>query len=239
MRIARALSLLGYCSRREAEGLIAGGRVAVDGATVTTPATLVDPAAATVTVDGQTLAPQATRVYLALHKPPGVVSTVRDPHASRTVLDLVSSQGRLYPVGRLDKDSEGLILLTNDGELANLVTHPRYQVEKEYLALVKEPPSLETIQRLRSGVSVDGRRSAPARVEVARRSPEGVWVRLVLREGWNREVHRILAAVGHPVVRLVRVRIGPVRLGRLAPSASRPLTGAEVQRLQRTAPVRR
>jgi cytidylate kinase len=239
MRIARALSLLGFCSRREAERLIQQGRVSVDGHRVEGPATLVDPTVQTLRVDGKASEAPTRRVYLAVHKPVGVTSTVRDPHAERTVSELAPGLGRLYPVGRLDKDSEGLILLTNDGEFANRVSHPRYGVSREYLAMVPEAPRQDALRKLKHGIVLDGRRATPSLVELAPRGgvpPDdgrvrGVWVRIVLREGRNREVRRLLAAVGCPVLRLVRTRIGPVRLSGIRPGQYRPLRPREVQNL--------
>lgn len=211
--------------------MIAQGRVAVNGQTAATPAPLVDLAADHLSVDGQPLSVAPPFRYIALHKPLGVVSTARDPHADRTVVQLVPANTRLYPVGRLDKDSEGLILLTNDGELANRVTHPRYEIEKEYLALVREPPQARTLERLRRGVSIDGHRTAPAQVSVRERTADGAWLRLVVHEGRNREVRRMLEAVGHPVRRLIRTRIGPVTLGALRPGQYRDLHPGEVRSL--------
>jgi len=257
IRVAHALSMLGCCSRREGERLIQEGRVAVNGRLVETPATLVDPESDVLVVDGRELGRLApTSRYLAVHKPRGVVSTVRDPHADRTVVQLVASPERLYPVGRLDKDSEGLIILTNDGSFANRVAHPRYETEREYLALLPERPSIAALQTLRRGVMLDDGAAVPVSVEVLRGAPGPVrgshlrdvqpesrtrdarpgarsssWLRIVLREGRNREVRRLLQAVGYPVQRLVRTRIGPVRLGNLRPGAHRNLTDGEIRRL--------
>jgi len=243
MRVAKALSLLGHCSRREAERLIAAGRVSIDGTVVPGPATLVDPTSQALSVDGREIAAPERRVYLAVHKPTGVTSTLKDPHAERTITQLAPGMGRLYPVGRLDKDSEGLILLTNDGEFANKVSHPRYEVSREYLALVSELPSPEALRKLRHGIMLDGRRATPALVEAAPkgpmppdpsgRGPRGSWVRIVLREGRNREVRRLLAAIGCTVLRLVRTRIGPIRPSGLRVGQYRPLRSREVQNLMK------
>ncbi|HEY3117596.1 MAG TPA: pseudouridine synthase [Chloroflexota bacterium] len=229
MRIARALSSLGYCSRREADRLIEQRRVAVNGEILQTPVALVDVERDAIAVDGVTIGLVATMTY-ALYKPVGVTSTVRDPHAGRTVVQLVDSPVRLYPVGRLDKESEGLILLTNDGELAQRVTHPRYGVEKEYEALVDRVPEPATLDAIRAGVVLDGRPRRPLRVAAIQRD-SGAWVRLVLAEGINHEVRRILGVVGLSVRRLVRTRIGPVRLGRLRPGGSRLLSSEEIEAL--------
>jgi cytidylate kinase len=223
--------MLGAASRRDAERLIAAGRVHVDGQRVGDPAFLVYPDRVTISLDGKAVEPRGRLRYVALHKPPGVVSTVRDPHAGRTVTALVPGEVRLYPVGRLDKDSEGLILLTNDGDFANVVAHPRYGVEKEYRALLRNRPSREALDHLRRGVTIDGELARPVTVDVERQARDGAWVRLVLREGRKREVRRMLEAVHHPVLRLIRTRIGPIRLGNLPSGAHRELSEWEVRRL--------
>jgi 23S rRNA pseudouridine2605 synthase len=168
-----------------------------------------------------------------VNKPVGTVTTTSDPWGRPTVLDLAPRIGRLYPVGRLDADSEGLVLLTDDGELANRVMHPRYGCQKEYRALVRGEPTAEALERLRSGIELDDGRTAPAEVELAQPAPGGRrWLRVTLREGRNRQVRRMLAAVGLPVERLRRVRIGPLELGGLPPGASRPLSKSEVAALR-------
>lgn len=235
VRLARALSMLGAASRREAERLIAEGRVVVDGQVVREPAFLVDPARATIAVDGRPLLKRRALRYVALHKPRGVVSTVRDPHASRTVISLVPSDVRLYPVGRLDKDSEGLILLTNDGDFANAVMHPRYGVEKEYRALVRGRLTRDEVEQLRRGVAIDGAICRPVAVEIERTAGDTAWVKLVLREGRKREVRRLLDAIHHPVLRLIRTRIGVVRLDHLPPGGYRDLSPWEVEQLMAAA----
>ncbi|MBM2811160.1 MAG: cytidylate kinase [Chloroflexi bacterium] len=235
MRIAKALSTLGCCSRREAERLIGEGRVAVNGSTVAHPSLTVTPGVDDITINGSAVGSSPGRVYYAVYKPRGVVSTVRDRHASQTVVSFVPSSLRLYPVGRLDKDSEGLMILSNDGAMANVVTHPRYETEKEYLALLDEIPSDDAMQRLRRGVVLDAQSTAPSSVSLGDQEGRGVWVRLVLREGRKREVRRMLGAVGYEARRLVRTRIGPVQLGDLRPGNYRALTLAEVDGLMQQA----
>jgi 23S rRNA pseudouridine2605 synthase len=172
-------------------------------------------------------------VYLALNKPRGVIATARDPFGRPTVLDLAPDRPRLFPVGRLDAESEGLMILTNDGDLANRIMHPRYGCQKEYRALVRGEPTAEALERLRSGIELDDGRTAPAEVELAQPAPGGRrWLRVTLREGRNRQVRRMLAAVGLPVERLRRVRIGPLEVGGLPPGASRPLSKSEVAALR-------
>ena len=231
MRLAKLLAHAGVASRRAAEGLIAAGRVTVEGEVVTDPARDVDEGAA-VAVDGEPVRAERRVVY-AVNKPRGVVSTARDTHGRPTVVELVPGESRrLYPVGRLDADTTGLLLLTNDGELANLLTHPRYEVEKVYRARVQPPRlSAAALRALREGVALD---DGPARAARVRQVASGV-VELALAEGRKRQVRRMLAAVGHRVVELERVRFGPLALAGLAPGAHRRLTAPEVERLRRAA----
>jgi 23S rRNA pseudouridine2605 synthase len=229
MRLAKYLAHAGVASRRSAETLIAAGRVTVDGGLVTDPAHDVSEDA-NVALDGRPLAGPEPRVLYALHKPVGVVSTARDTHGRKTVLDLVPARGlRLYPVGRLDADSGGLILLTNDGELANRLTHPRFEVPKTYLAKLVGPPLTDkTLRALRSGVQLEDGLTAPAR---ARRVRDHV-IELTIHEGRNRQVRRMCKAVGHPVLELTRIAFGPLTLGDLKPGAHRRLGDAEVEQLR-------
>jgi 23S rRNA pseudouridine2605 synthase len=230
VRLAKFLAHAGVASRRAAEVLIAHGRVSVDGEVVTDPARDVDESSG-VAVDGGRVAPEPREVH-ALNKPAGVVSTARDTHGRPTVVDLVRSRRRLYPVGRLDADSTGLILLTNDGELADLLTHPRYGVDKVYRARVNPPRvSPRALAALRDGVVLDDGPTAPAR---ARQVAPGV-VEVVLREGRKRQVRRMLEAVGHRVIELERVAFGPLGLRGLERGKSRRLKDAEVERLRRSA----
>jgi len=179
--------------------------------------------------------PTAVLTYLALNKPIGVVSTASDPEGRRTVVELVDHPSRIFPVGRLDSDSEGLLLLTDDGDLAMRLTHPRYGVEKEYRALVRGSVDSIVLDELSAGLLLDGRPTAPARFEVAERDAVGTWLRVTIHEGRNRQIRRMAEAVGLEVVRLVRVRIGPLRLGRLPTGAWRLLTAAEVDALRKEA----
>ena len=230
MRLVKFLAHAGVASRRAAEGLIADGHVTVGGEVVTNPATDVDERSG-VAVNGKPVAPEQREVY-ALNKPAGVVSTARDTHGRPTVVELVRSRRRLYPVGRLDADSTGLILLTNDGELADLLTHPRYGVAKVYRAKVR-PGRVprRAIEALRSGVQLDDGVTAPARV---RQVAPGV-LEITLREGRKRQVRRMCEAVGHRVVELERVAFGPLGLRGLERGRSRRLKDAEVDRLRRAA----
>jgi 23S rRNA pseudouridine2605 synthase len=230
VRLAKYLAHAGVASRRGAERLIAEGRVTLDGETVTDPARDVEVRSA-VSVDGELLAGPEPRVVFAVNKPVGVVSTARDTHGRRTVTGLFDAGGlRLYPVGRLDADSAGLILLTNDGELANRLTHPRYEVPKTYRARVAGGPVREgVLAALRAGVELDDGPTAPA--EVALLSPDEL--EITIHEGRNRQVRRMCEAVGHPVVELTRVAFGTLRLDDLAPGAHRRLDAGEIAGLGR------
>jgi 23S rRNA pseudouridine2605 synthase len=229
-RLQRALARAGVGSRRACEELIAAGRVLVN----ERPATLgdkVDTARDTVTVDGHLVPLNPELRYFVLHKPRGVVTTMRDPRGRPDLRTVLPDGPRVFPVGRLDADTEGLLLLTNDGELANRVMHPRYAVEKEYLADVRGRPARRHLARLRAGVELeDGPARAEAASIVARTGERGA-LRIVLTEGRKREVRRMLDAIGLPVMRLVRVRVGPVRLGELPPGALRDLDREEVRAL--------
>ena len=230
MRLARYLAHAGVASRRAAEGLIADGRVRVDGDVVTDPARDVDDANA-VEVDSRAVAPEPREVWL-VNKPAGVVSTASDTHGRPIVTDLIESERRLYPVGRLDAATTGLILVTNDGELANLLTHPRFGVERVYRARVEPTPVPERALRLlREGIELEDGRTSPAGV---RQAEPGV-LELTIAEGRKRQVRRMCEAVGHPVAELERVAFGPLRLGALGPGEARLLTPAEVERLRKTA----
>ncbi len=229
MRLAKFLAHAGASSRRGAEALIAAGRVTVGGRVVDDPALDVGESSA-VALDGRPVKGAERRVVYALHKPLGVVSTARDTHGRRTVLDLVPAAGlRLYPVGRLDIDSTGLLLLTNDGELANRLTHPRFEVPKTYRAeLGGAPVADRTLRRLREGIRLEDGMTAPARVR--RLGPKEL--ELTIHEGRNRQVRRMCEAVGHPVVSLQRTAFGPLALDGLAPGRSRLLGEAELERLR-------
>jgi 23S rRNA pseudouridine2605 synthase len=225
VRLAKFLARAGVASRRAAEEVIAEGRVTVDGEPIADPARDVGEQA-DVRVDGRAVCAEPTETW-ALNKPSGVVSTAREPGRRRAVTDLVDSPARLYPVGRLDADSTGLILLTNDGELANLLTHPRYEVQKTYRVELRRPPADRDLEQLRRGVELDDGRTAPAQVDrIGEREIE-----ISIHEGRNRQVRRMAEAVGNEVVRLERVRLGPLELGELRPGEARRLTDDEVRRL--------
>jgi 23S rRNA pseudouridine2605 synthase len=227
VRLAKYLAHAGVASRRAAERLIAEGRVTVDGEPATDPARDVD-GSHEVRFDGRPVRAEAHEVY-ALHKPAGVVSTARDPQGRRTVVDLIDTPSRLYPVGRLDADVTGLILLTNDGALAHRLTHPSFEVPRTYRARVRHPPLREpALRALREGVELEDGLTAPAQV----RKLAADRLELTIHEGRKRQVKRMCAAVGHPVRELQRVAFGPLRLGGLEPGEHRRLTPAEIDRLR-------
>jgi 23S rRNA pseudouridine2605 synthase len=229
MRLAKYLAHSGVASRRSAEGLIAAGRVSVEHEIVTDPARDVQPDSH-VELDGRALGGPEPRLVLALHKPVGVLSTARDTHGRPTVVDLVPAQDlRLYPVGRLDADSSGLILLSNDGELAHRLTHPSFEVPKTYRArLGGGPVGEDALKALRSGVELEDGLTGPARVRRLRRD----LIELTIHEGRNRQVRRMCEAVGHRVLDLQRIGFGPLRLNGLEVGAHRLLSAEEVRRLR-------
>lgn len=237
-RLNKLLSQAGTASRRLADDLIAHGRVEVNGAVVAELGAKADPAVDDIRVDGRRLKVDAERRYLLMNKPRGVLSSRSDPHKRRTVIDLLLGagvKGYFYPVGRLDYDSEGLILLTNDGTFAQQVTHPSYELERTYEALVVGVPDERALDRLRHGVLVEGRKTLPAtvrlvRVTKGRGGPQAV-LELTLREGRNRQVRHMCSAIAHPVDRLTRIRIGGLQDRNLRPGQIRDLTPAEVRGL--------
>jgi 23S rRNA pseudouridine2605 synthase len=251
-RLQKILSTAGVASRRASEDLIRGGRVSVNGTTVTELGTKADPTEDDIRVDGRRIRLEARRIYLLLNKPRGYVTTRRDPQGRPTVLDLVKNvREYVYPVGRLDYDSEGLLILTNDGDLAARLTHPRHEVERVYEARVRGVPDAHALERLARGVMIDGRRTAPARVRLVQERPgpprkhrrdldedgsrERSTVEITLHEGRQRQVRRMFDAVGHPVARLRRVRIGPIEDRDLPAGRARALTPQEVEKLRRAA----
>lgn len=231
-RIQKILARAGLGSRRDCEDLIAAGRVRVNG-TLAALGDKADPQNDKVTVDGRTLAAPEPLVYVALHKPRGVLSAVEAPDPRPTVRDLVPLPGTLYPVGRLDAESEGLILLTNDGELANRLTHPRYGHEKEYRVLVARRPDIDQLETFRRGVILaDGHHTAPAEVRVEAPFGKGAWLRVILREGRKRQIRETCGLIGLPVVRIIRIRIGKLELGGMKPREWRQLSSEEVRALK-------
>jgi len=250
-RIQKVLAAAGVASRRASEGLVAAGRVTVDGRTATI-GQKVDPTASVVEVDGIPVGVGVGRTYVALHKPAGVTSTTRDRHAETTVLDLIPTVlvpdgTRLYPVGRLDQDSEGLLLLTNDGDWAERVLHPRFGVQREYAVGLTAPLTEEQLRVLAAGIALEeglAQLATPIRSASAletrrlagtlepRPDPDLTWYRAILTQGWKRQLRRMFAAVGAPIARLARVRIGSVWLGELPSGRARSLRAPEIRGLR-------
>jgi pseudouridine synthase len=239
-RLQKILSSAGIASRRAAEVLIREGRVTVNGETVTALGAKADPDDDDVRVDGRRVKPPQRRRYILLYKPRGYITSRSDPQRRPTVIDLLEKGGvreYVYPVGRLDYDSEGLLILTSDGELAARLTHPRHAVAREYQARVRGVPDRHDLERLSKGVVIEGRRTAPARVTISKvidveGGPDAV-LSFVIREGRNRQVRNMCEAIGHPVVRLKRVRIGPISDDRIRPGEFRDLTSKEVAALRK------
>ncbi len=244
-RLQKILAQAGVASRRAAEELIRAGRVTVNGKVITEMGTRANPATDVIAVDGRPIkakgdnGPVQRLVYIALHKPLGVVSTAKDPHGRPTVLSLIAGaklveQGlRVYPVGRLDADSTGLVLLTNDGDLTFRLTHPRFGVEKEYRVLARGRIGEDQLQKLRDGVEIEGGLTAPAKIDVTSTREGNTWLRVTIREGRKRQVRLMAAAVGHQVIELQRVRFGPIDLGTLEPGKWRNLAIHEVHALRK------
>jgi 23S rRNA pseudouridine2605 synthase len=236
IRLQKIISQAGIASRRAAEQLIADGRVTVNGETVRTMGTKADPARDDIRVDGRRIKSAERLRYILLNKPAGYVTTRSDPQRRRTVIDLLEDvKEYIYPVGRLDYDTQGLLLLTNDGDLAAKLTHPRHEVERAYEARVAGMPDDAALDRLRRGISLDGHRTLPADVLLVnkgRRDQHGV-LRITIREGRNRQVRRMLEAVGHPVESLRRIRFGPLNVRGLKPGEWRELSADEVEKLKK------
>lgn len=231
-RLQKVLAAAGIASRRKSEEIILQGRVTVNRKVVTELGTKVDPDRDEIRVDGERIETGSRRVYIMVNKPKGVLSVMEDDRGRDALGDLVTVPARLYPVGRLDADSEGLVLLTDDGELANLLTHPRYEHHKEYLALVNGHPSEETLEAWRRGVLLDDNPTAPARVGIIKRERDSTVLRVEMREGRKRQIRRVAALLGHPVRELRRVRLGPLQLGSLSSGQWRYLTDREIGQLQ-------
>jgi 23S rRNA pseudouridine2605 synthase len=233
--LQKILSRAGVASRREAERWIQEGRVTVNGAVVTKMGTQADAAKDKIKVDGKLISRPTLRYFL-FHKPPGMITSLRDPEGRPHLgqwLESLGAKGHLYPVGRLDFNSSGLLLLTNDGELAQKLMHPRYEVRKVYRAKISGRPPAEALERLRKGVRLEDGWTAPAKVRVVEMLNKKAWLEIEIHEGRYREVRRMFEAVGYFVEKLVRIRMGPLRLGPLAPGEYRPLLPHEVSALKK------
>lgn len=233
MRLQKYIADCGAASRRAAERLIADGRVRVNGAVVDAMGVEVDPSRDRVELDGRALAVETTKYYIMLHKPKNYVTTVHDDLGRPTVMELVQEiRARIYPVGRLDFDTSGLLLLTNDGEFANLLTHPSHAVNKAYIAQTDRAPSKDELAQLERGIELDGKKTAPARATLLREQRNAAEVKVTIHEGRNRQVRRMLEAVGLEVLALKRVSIGSLTLGNLPEGKWRRLNQAEINKLR-------
>ncbi|HEY7163577.1 MAG TPA: pseudouridine synthase [Candidatus Binatia bacterium] len=234
-RLQKILARAGLASRREAEQWIVEGRVAVNGTVVTKLGTQADPGKDSIKVDGKRINPVVAPRYLALHKPPGIITTLNDPQGRPDLTRFLGNlpiRQRVFPVGRLDFNSSGLLLLTNDGELAQRLTHPRFGVKKIYRVKLNEPPAEEDLMRLRNGIRLEDGVTAPARVRIVEKLKKNAWIEIELHEGRYREVRRMFEALGYFVEKLIRIRVGPVKLGTLAPGEVRPLSQSEIKSLK-------
>lgn len=235
-RLQKIISAAGIASRRAAEGLILEGRVRVNGRVVTELGTKADPEKDAIKVDGKLINPRQPRIYIMLNKPMGYVTTLSDPEGRPTVKDLLKGiRTRVYPVGRLDYDTEGLLLLTNDGEWAHLIMHPRYELPKTYLVKVKGVLDKKDADELERGVYLEDGKTAPANVRLVRKEEANSWVEITIHEGRKRQVRRMFDRIDHSVIKLRRIKIGPLPLGPLAVGRYRHLTPLEVETLRRVA----
>lgn len=235
-RLHVVLARAGVASRREAENLIREGRVKVNGHVILKPGSQVTWGQDAIRVDNRLVSRLEPKVTVILNKPKEVLTTSHDPKGRRTTAELVGKmKARVFPVGRLDYHTEGLLILTNDGELAHHLQHPRYGIPKTYQTKVKGLPDAQALKRLRSGIVLDGRRTAPASVKKTGTTGKNSWLEITVREGRNRQVRRMCSVVGHPVLKLKRTRYGPIRLGNLKPGFYRDLTPAEIEKLRKYA----
>lgn len=227
MRIHKYLAHAGIASRRHAEEMVVAGKVTVNGK-IATVGKVIESETDKITLEGKPVEIDKTLVYYLLNKPRGVVSAVTDPDGRRTVVSLVPGGHRLYPVGRLDYDSEGLMLLTNDGDLAYRLTHPKFEIDKTYHVLVKGVIPLKSIGYLETGVTIEGKKTAPAKVSIAEAQPNNTWINITIHEGRNRQIRKMCEAVGYPVMRLIRTHLGPWSLADTPSGKFRTLTSAEI-----------
>lgn len=234
MRLQKYIAKSGLTSRRKAEELILQGRVKVNGQVVNKLGKKVEPEKDVVMVDNKVVELENRKVYIMLNKPTGYVTTLKDKYSDKIVLDLIKGvRERIFPIGRLDKDTTGLLLLTNDGDLAFKLTHPSYQVWKEYIATVKGIPDDKKIQKLRDGIIIDRRKTSPAYVDILRKEKDSAVLRIKIYEGRNRQVRKMCKSIGHPVIKLKRVAIGHIKLGNLPIGRWRYLNEKEIEYLKK------
>lgn len=233
MRLQKYMALCGVASRRKSEEIITEGRVKVNNVTVTELGTIIDPSKDKILVDDKRIRLESKKIYIMLNKPIGYVSTLNDEKGRRIVTDLIEGVSeRIYPVGRLDADTTGLILLTNDGELAYKLTHPSKKIEKKYIAIVEGVPNKKELEQLRNGVFIEGKKTAPAKVKMAKKFEEDSILEIVIHEGRNRQVKKMCEAVNHPVKKLKRVSIGEIEIGGLNIGNWRFLNDEEINYLK-------
>lgn len=233
MRLQKYMAHCGVASRRKCEEMIRDGKVAVNGVIIQDMGLKIDPEKDEVLVNGKKISIEIKYVYIMLNKPPGYVTTTKDPYNRPTVMELIGQiPERIYPVGRLDFESEGLLLLTNDGNIAFQLTHPSHQIDKEYIVRVKGCPNVHDIDKLRRGIDIGGFITSPAKVHFISSNDQNALFRIIIREGKNRQIRRMFDAIGHPVLYLKRVRIGNIKLGNLKSGEWRYLTGKEIRILK-------
>lgn len=231
-RLQKIIARSGFTSRRKAEQLIKDGRVSVDGETVSELGAKADPEKQTISIDGHPLVNEPEKIYLLLNKPPGYVTTLNDPQGRPTVISLLKGiNQRVFPVGRLDIDTSGALLLTNDGNLANRIAHPRYNVTKTYIARVSGFPSKSDLKRLAEGVEIEGRLTAPARIQKIKSSPHSSILKIVIHEGRKRQIRKMFTAIGYPVMELTRTAYGNLKLGDLPSGKYRILAEKELDKI--------
>lgn len=231
MRIQKFMAQCGVASRRKSEAMIARGLVKVNGVTITEPGFPVDPNRDEIIVDGQKLR-EAAKIYIMINKPKGVLSTSEDTHGRQRVLDLVPVKERLYTVGRLDMDTEGLLLLTNDGELTFSLTHPSHEFSKTYIGLVKGCPDSKRLETFRQGMTIEDYRTAPAAIKILKENPGSSLLEIIIHEGKKRQIRKMCEAMGHPIIELKRVAVGNMTLGNLKPGEWRYLNEDEIHYLK-------
>ncbi len=233
MRLQKYIANAGVTSRRKAEDLILQGRVKVNGKIVRELGTKVNPSKDLVTVDGDVIKLEEKKVYILLNKPEGYVTSLKDPHNDKLVLDLIKGvKERLFPVGRLDKDTSGLLIMTNDGNIAYKLTHPKYKIWKRYIALVKGQPDSDTIEKLKNGVIIDGKKTSKARVKLLKKHGQNAVLEISIYEGRNRQIRKMCEYVGHPVIKLKRVSIGKIKLDGIKEGEWRYLNKEEIEYLK-------